>query len=121
MPKLSTQERRYRKLDRWRGCLTAACILGWTLLLACLTLVHFASPEMETGLILFYDIPIRRTWLPGPLSISQGLALILCALTGAALWLSRIRSRRQGDHAYGWVILLSLCCLALSLYLLSLL
>lgn len=92
-------------------------ILGWLLFIAGLVLAHYASPDLETGLVRYWDINIRADWQP---QLTQYLRYLLWAAivsSGLSLLLNKMRLRRRGDHLHFNIIILLLSSVGLLLYL----
>ncbi len=58
---------------RWLGLLA---IVDWLLFLVVLVLVHYARPEVPYGILRYFDIEVRDTWLAEPKNIT--LLLLAC-------------------------------------------
>ena len=75
-------------------------IVTWLLLLLVLVLTHYAQPEMDTGLVRYHQIDIRRYWLIDLLYwIKLLLAAALVMVIGNLLIIKR-RRRRTADSPY---------------------
>lgn len=91
-------------------------VLGWLLFIACLIVAHYASPEMDTGLVRYWGIEVREDWHPTLTAYLQYL-LGTAALVGAAsLILNRMRLRRRGDHLHFNTAILLLTSIGILLY-----
>ena len=43
---------------------TWLAIVGWLVFMVCLIITHYASPEMDSGLVRYWHIDIRTYWRP---------------------------------------------------------
>lgn len=92
-------------------------ISGWLFFIAGLVLAHYASPELNTGLVRYWGIEIRSDWHPILTVYLQYLLWIVAVISGLSLILNRLRLRRRGDHLHFNIILLLLTSIGLLLYL----
>jgi hypothetical protein len=108
-PDLRPKERR-KRADWLMVLLVILNVLCWFLLIAGLTLAHFAKPEFNSGLVQYWGIVVDLTW-DTTLLLQLELLLHGCLLlTAVTLALYQLRSRRKTD---GWRLnLLFLLCLS---------
>ncbi len=111
------------KNERRKGpdllCRTVAwlAIAAWLLFLLALVVAHYASPELDTGLVRYWGIEIRSDWHPSLTLYLQYLLWAAAFVSGLSLWLNRLRLRRRGDQLHFNIVLLLLTSVALLLYL----
>ena len=92
-------------------------ITGWILFIAGLVVAHYASPELDTGLVRYWGIEIRSDWHPKLTVYLQYLLWAVAFFSGLSLLLNRLRLRRRGDHLHFNIIILLLSSIGLLLYL----
>ena len=92
-------------------------IFGWVLFIIGLVIAHYARPEMDTGLVRYWDIEISTDWRPGLTAYLRIMLWLVIISSGVSLTLNRMRLRRQGDHLHFNVVILLLSSLGLLLYL----
>lgn len=92
-------------------------ILGWLLFIGCLVLAHYASPEMDTGLVRYWGIEIRSDWHPRLTGYLRYMLWAVALFSGLSLLLNRLRLRRRGDHLHANIVMLLLTSIGLLLYL----
>lgn len=92
-------------------------IAGWILFIAGLVVAHYASPELDTGLVRYWDIEIRSDWHPRLTVYLQYLLWGVACCSGLSLLLNRLRLRRRGDHLHFNIVILLLSSIGLLLYL----
>jgi hypothetical protein len=92
-------------------------IIGWLAFIGCLVVAHYASPELDTGLVRYWGIGIRDEWHPGLTAYLRYLLWSVALLSGFSLLLNRLRLRRRGDHLHCNIIMLLLTSIGLLLYL----
>jgi hypothetical protein len=92
-------------------------IMGWLLFIAGLVVAHYASPELDTGLVRYWGIEVRSDWHPRLTVYLQYLLWAAACVSGLSLILNRLRLRRRGDHLHFNIIILLLSSIGLLLYL----
>ena len=92
-------------------------IIGWVLFIIGLVIAHYARPEMDTGLVRYWDIEIRTDWRPGLTAYLRMMLWLVIISSGISLALNKMRLRRRGDHLHFNVVILLLSSLGLLLYL----
>lgn len=121
-----TTEHGAYKNDRRRGPDWVRRLFGWLAILAwlcfilALLLVHFARPEMDTGLVRYWELEIRDDWHPLLTNWLQWILYATAVLSAISLLLNRLRLRRKSDRLHFNLVLLLLASIALGLYLLRL-
>lgn len=81
-------------------------ILGWTCLIVALVLFHYGRPELETGIIRYFGIEVRKVWLP-EFRFWYAFMLSCCALISiVSLWVNRSRVKHHHRIRYNVVLLL---------------
>lgn len=95
-------------------------VLAWVLFILALLLVHYARPEMDTGLVRYWDIEIRGDWHPALTNWLQAMLYGTALLSAISLVLNRLRLRRKDDRLHFNLVILLLASIALGLYLLGL-
>jgi hypothetical protein len=92
-------------------------IICWGLFLLAMLTFHYARPEIEYGLLRYWDIDIRSDWL---LQLQQLFLYSLwscCFVTLLSLALNFSRNRRAGDyHIYYFLLLLIIVLVSLLTY-----
>lgn len=92
-------------------------ICGWLLFIACLVVAHYASPELDTGIVRYWGLEIRSDWHPLLTRYLRYMLWAVTLLSGFSLLLNRLRVRRRGDHLHFNIIMLLLTSVGLLLYL----
>ncbi|SEH97253.1 hypothetical protein SAMN05660691_02508 [Rheinheimera pacifica] len=92
-------------------------VLGWILFIAGMVVAHYASPELDTGLVRYWGIEIRSDWHPQLTVYLQYLLWAVALVSGLSLLLNRLRLRRRGDHLHFNIVILLLSSIGLLLYL----
>ncbi|MCS4309161.1 hypothetical protein M2404_003524 [Rheinheimera pacifica] len=118
-----TEQEKPEKYERRHGpdilcrALGWLAITGWILFIAGLVVAHYASPELDTGLVRYWGIEIRSDWHPSLTVYLQYLLWAVAFFSGLSLLLNRLRLRRRGDHLHFNIIILLLSSIGLLLYL----
>ncbi|MBE0363979.1 hypothetical protein PULV_a1515 [Pseudoalteromonas ulvae UL12] len=73
-------------------------MLCWLVFLAALVAFHYARPEIEYGLIRYFDLSVRSTWLGTPRDVLILLLYVCSGLSLVTIFLNRFRARRQSDN-----------------------
>lgn len=92
-------------------------IAGWILFIFALVLAHYASPDLNTGLVRYWGIEIRNDWHPKLTVYLQYLLWVVAVLSGLSLLLNRQRLRRSDDHVHFNIIILLLSSISMLMYL----
>lgn len=93
-------------------------IAGWLLFLLSLIITHYASPEMDSGLVRYWHIDIRTYWRP-KLTVWLTWLLWGCVLLSSISFvLNWFRLKRRSDHLHLNIVLLLLTSLGFLLYIL---
>lgn len=95
-------------------------VLAWLVFIAAIIVVHYARPELETGLIRYWELDIRQDWHPTLTAWLHYLLWGTAFLSGISLLLNRLRARRKEDRLHFNLVLLLLTSVALVLYLMRL-
>jgi hypothetical protein len=83
-----------------------ASISGWLIFIAILVLVQYARPEMNSGLVRYYNITIRTEWLPQLSDLIFLLLCICCGISISSLVFNHYRvSNNSGNHLYNLILL----------------
>ncbi|RJG48452.1 hypothetical protein [Motilimonas pumila] len=110
---MAQQERRRRgnKVQVLLACLAFA---SWSLLLVALLLFHYARPELETGLVRYFELDVRTHWQP---HLKNYLLYVLWGCSGLSLlsFVINLRySRRKQDKVwFNFIMLLVICAVSL--------
>lgn len=92
-------------------------VIGWVLFVVALGITHLARPEMNTGLVRYWNIPIRDFWDPSRTAQLIYLLWWCCGVSLASITLNQFRLRRRGDRQqYNTVLLLLISLGALSYF-----
>lgn len=92
-------------------------VVGWVLFVVALGFIHMARPEMNSGLVRYWNIPIRDFWDPSRTSQLIYLLWWCCGVSLASISLNQFRLRRRGDRQhYNTVLLLLISLGALSFF-----
>lgn len=92
-------------------------VVGWVLFVVALGISHLARPEMDTGLVRYWNIQIRDYWDPARTAQLIYLLWWCCAVSLASISLNQFRLRRSTDRQqYNTVILLLISLAALSYF-----
>lgn len=96
-----------RKGPDWRiRLLQAVAILAWLSFIAGLMLFHLARPEMNSGIVRYYEIEIRQFWDPAYTGPLLYFVWISCVLSLVSLVANRKLSRRIYDaRRYNLILL----------------
>ncbi|HAT41774.1 MAG TPA: hypothetical protein DCS87_08605 [Rheinheimera sp.] len=115
-PRQSLKNR--RKGPDWMvQCLHWLAVIGWVLFVVALGITHLARPEMNSGLVRYWDIQIRDYWDPARTAQLIYLLWWCCAVSLASISLNQFRLRRRTDRQqYNTVILLLISLAALSYF-----
>lgn len=108
---------RRRGPDLLRKAFAWLAVLAWLVFLLAIILVHYARPEMDTGLVRYFGLDLRDTWRPVLTQYLQGLLWLTACLSAISLTLNYLRSRRHSDHLHFNIVLLLLSSSSLLLYL----
>lgn len=91
-------------------------IAGWLLFLLCLIITHYASPELDSGLVRYWHIDIRTYWRPTLTFWLEWLLWGCVVLSSISLVLNWFRLKRRTDHLHLNIVLLLLTSLGFLLY-----
>ncbi|MDX3774240.1 hypothetical protein QE250_08955 [Chromatiaceae bacterium AAb-1] len=103
--------------DKLSKSLRWLTIVAWLVFIVCMILTHYARPEMDTGLVRYWDLEIRAEWHPQLTRLLIYLLWLCLGLSLLSLGINRLRLRRRTDHLHFNIILLLLTCGSLLLYL----
>ncbi|MDP5143392.1 hypothetical protein ORJ00_11610 [Rheinheimera baltica] len=123
MIKLTAEQKKAEKYERRQGpdllcrAFSILAVLGWLLFIAGMVVAHYASPELDTGLVRYWDIDIRSVWHPRLTAYLQYLLWAAAIVSAISLVLNRARLRRRGDHLHFNIVMLLLGSIGLLLYL----
>ncbi len=85
-------------------------VLSWVLFLVSLILFHYARPELEYGIIRYFDIPVRDYWLMKPKNLVSLMLIVSTCLSCSVLFLKRNRTKRASDsHGFNQISVLCIC------------
>ncbi|MBZ9611022.1 hypothetical protein [Rheinheimera maricola] len=118
-----TESQKPEKYERRQGpdflcrAFSWLAIAGWLVFIAGLVVAHYASPELDTGLVRYWGIEIRTDWHPILTVYLQYLLWVVVVVSAMSIALNRLRLRRRGDHLHLNIILLLLTSIGLLLYL----
>ena len=79
---------------------------AWLIFAVALVLSHYASPELNTGLVRYWELDIRDYWHP---ILTVWLIYLLwgcITLSVVSLSINRLRMNRNTDHLYINIVLL---------------
>lgn len=110
------QERR-RGPDLLRKAFAWLAVMAWLVFLLALILVHYARPEMDTGLVRYFGLDLRDTWRPLLTQYLQAVLWLTALLSAISLTLNYLRSRRHSDHLHFNIVILLLSSISFLLYL----
>lgn len=111
------RERRHRRTSNfWLNSAQIVMFIAWLVSIFMLLAFHFARPELDYGILRYFDIETRDYWLWPATSwfvLLYGLCLLL---TLVVVVLNHSRQRRQTDHpAYSvWILWLLMLVLYFS-------
>lgn len=103
-----------RQLFSWMA------ILAWLVFIVAIVLIHYARPELDTGLVRYWQLDIRQDWHPQLTLWLHYLLWVTAGLSGVSLVFNRLRARRKEDRLHFNLVLLLLTSIALVLYLMRL-
>lgn len=103
--------------DLVRRLFGGLAILAWLVFIAAIVVVHYARPELDTGLIRYWELDIRQEWHPKLTAWLHYLLWGTALLSAISLVLNRLRARRKEDRLQFNLVLLLLTSIALVLYL----
>ncbi|QFU04985.1 hypothetical protein FIU82_08145 [Pseudoalteromonas sp. THAF3] len=92
--------------------------VGWVLFVGVLVLIHYARPDVDYGILRYFDVPIREHWLLKP----KNSALIMLMLCGLCCVCGIIRARninKMMHLAALSLIALAFLCVSFTLAILS--
>ncbi|MGI5310544.1 hypothetical protein [Rheinheimera sp. WS51] len=95
---------------------TWLAIVGWLVFMVCLIITHYASPEMDSGLVRYWHIDIRTYWRPTLTAWLEWLLWCCVLLSSVSLVLNWFRLKRRSDHLHINIILLLVTSLGFLLY-----
>ena len=81
-------------------------LIGWILFIIALMVSHEAKPEMNTGLVRYWQIPIRSEWNEALMPAMLGLLWWSCITSLISIGLNRLRLRRRHDQVRSNAIIL---------------
>ena len=90
------QERRQGP-DLWIKWLPHLNLFTWGLFFVALVVVHYAQPEMDTGLVRYHELNIRQNWLQHLVYWIQIVLSGTIALIVGNLIIVQKRARRKQD------------------------
>jgi hypothetical protein len=93
-------------------------ILSWISFIAALVMFHYARPELEYGIVKYFDLSVRTNWLGQAKNILLLLLYCCSGLSALGIILGKIRSRRKYDSQRYNLISLLLVCISFILVLL---
>ena len=94
--------------------LALAC---WGLFLVAMLAFHYARPEVEYGLLRYWDIDVRTSWKPQMLRVFLYALWSCCGVTLVSVVLNFPRNRRLEDyHIFYFVLLLLIALGSLAAY-----
>lgn len=73
-------------------------IICWTVFVSSLIVFHYARPEMESILVKFWNLPIRRTWEPFLKDILFGLLIFCSVMSFISMAINQRYLKRVEDH-----------------------
>ena len=88
--------------------LALAC---WGLFLVAMSAFHYARPEVEYGLLRYWDVDIRTSWDPQTLPVFLYALWSCCGVTLVSVVLNFPRNRRLEDYHIFYFVLLLLIAL----------
>ncbi|CAM3826066.1 hypothetical protein [Rheinheimera salexigens] len=95
---------------------TLLAIAGWLLFVVCLVITHYASPEMDSGLVRYWHIDIRTYWRPTLTAWLEWLLWGCVLLSGISFVLHWFRLKRRSDHLHLNIVLLFVTSVGFLLY-----
>lgn len=114
---------RYPRNDRRKGddllqrSFLWLSLISWGLFLVYVLAYHYARPEVEYGLLRYWDIDIRSGWDLKTLPIFLYAIWSCCGVTLISIFLNFSRNRRLEDyHIFNFVLLLLITLASLAVY-----
>lgn len=100
---------RRKSTDFWIYSVRVLSIISWLLFLIALVLSYYAAPEKSYGVVRYYNIEVRESWIT-PLAGYLYLVLWFCAfISYLSLIIDKFRTRRNTDSKqFNLVLLLTL-------------
>ena len=89
-------------------------LLAWLLFLIALVLFHYARPEIEIGLMRYFNLPLGSEWLFELKSLFLYTLWACCGLTAINVAVNLFFQRRRTDHIwFNGILLLTICVVSL--------
>ncbi|ATC94591.1 hypothetical protein [Pseudoalteromonas tunicata] len=88
---------RRKHSDLFNKILMGLNIACWLTFLAALVMFHYARPEIEYGIIRYFNLSVREGWLHTPKEVLIALLYVCAGLSLLTIVLNRFRARRQSD------------------------
>lgn len=79
---------------------------AWFVFVLALLISHYASPDLDTGIVRYWDVDIREYWHPRLTIWLVYLLWLSIILSLLSLTVNRLRMSRVTDHLYINVLLL---------------
>ncbi len=114
--RLARKER--RNATPWLNVLLGwSSLLAWSLFLIALILFHYARPELETGLIRYFELPFRDHWVIELKTVFLYTLWACCGLSTINFLVNLLYKRRSTDHIWFNPVLLIVICLVFIIFL----
>ncbi|MDO6526564.1 hypothetical protein Q4519_12805 [Motilimonas sp. 1_MG-2023] len=94
-----------------------SALLAWVLFLIALVLFHYARPELETGLIRYFQLPFRSDWVIELKNLFLYFLWACCGLTVLNVIVNLLLKRRRTDYVWFNSLLLLVICVVSLLFL----
>lgn len=108
---------RRRKRDVWYKVTKILTLISWVFFILALFVSHYAAPENDYGILRYYDIEIRETWIK-PLADYLYIILWTSGISSyIILVIDRFRARRKTDNKHFNTFLLLLVVISWVSYL----
>ncbi len=91
------QNRRKQPKDALFRFFMALVGLCWLCLTLALVSFHYARPEIEFGLLRYFEIDVREHWLHSPKNLLQVALFACCFISLCGIMVGRFRARRRQD------------------------
>lgn len=90
-------------------------IISWSLLIVALIVFHYGRPELEYGVLNYFGIEVRRTWLPEYFLWYIGLLSSCSVISLYSLYINRTRVAHKPHRLRFNTVLLLLVCITMIL------
>ncbi len=85
-------------------------IFCWILFVASLIMFHYARPELEYGIVRYFELTVRDSWVAQPKNLLYVILYMCTTLSFIAVVLGKFRNRRSDDgHGFNLLALMVIC------------